>query len=57
MPRVLQIQINSNILIRRMGARIGIAHSGSGDRQSQFVDEGMVRPDPPTSGTRVIGFS
>lgn len=46
MPRVLEIQINPDILIWGVCARIGIAHARSRDGQSQFVNEGMARSRP-----------
>ena len=44
MPRMLEIQIDADIFVRGMSAGIGIAQPGSGNRQLQFVHEGIIRP-------------
>lgn len=43
--RVLEVQVNADIFIRRVGAGVGVAKSRRGDRESQIVNEGIVHAE------------
>src|SRR5262245_57099083 len=41
---VLEIKVDAEVLVRRVGAGVGIPESGRGDRNAKLLDEGVVRP-------------
>ena len=42
MPRVFEIQIQADVFVGRVGARVGITQPGGRDGQAEIMHEGMA---------------